>query len=345
MKTLIDRPWEISFEQECSEEDIYYCFRLLLGRNPSPGEWPGHRNLAGGSLAHVVSIYLSSREFKDRTWKGVADSEHVLVDLGHARMYVSPEDAAIGGAIFCKNFEPHVTQAVRDSLRPGMTFLDIGANIGYFSLLASSGVGSQGQVICFEPSPYNLKLLYLNAAINGRTNIRIYPFAAADHSSLVAYDSSGSNGMISPARADLSALLATTLVYTARIGDVLSDLDRLDVIKIDVEGAEHLALSGGANLLRKFRPTIFSEFSPPALQSVSRVSAETYLQLLLPDESYSLAIVELDGRLTPCGRDLGAVVRCFEQSGLDHIDIRAAPAGAAPGGWRRLLRPLRKLFP
>jgi hypothetical protein len=106
---------------------------------------------------------------------------------------------------------------------------------------------------------------------------------------------------------------------------VLRDIERLDVIKIDVEGAEYMALDGGRNLLKKHRPTVFSEFAPPALDVVSKVSAEAYLRLLLVDESYSIAVCGLGGDLVDCGRDMNKVIGCFEDSGVDHIDIVAYP--------------------
>ena len=80
---------------------------------------------------------------------------------------------------------------------------------------------------------------------------------------------------------------------------------------------------------------------PAANFDVDRAT-EAYLNLLLADETYALSVVELDGSLTACGRDLGRVVAAFEQSGLDHIDVWAAPTVGVPDGmWKRFLRPLR----
>lgn len=322
----LDRPWEIEFGESASEEDIYYCFRLILGRNPSKGEWPGHRSLAGNNLGDVVSTYVSSREFKNRKLGVLSDTEHVLVDLGDYKMYVSPSDVEVGAHIGGgKRYEPHVTEQVRRVLAPGMYFLDIGANIGYFSLLAANLIGRKGRVLCFEPYQYNVKLLHMNATVNGFENIVIYPFAVADKKGLWAFDSAGSNGVISEIEEDITSLMATTLVYSVNLDDVLGEIERLDVIKIDVEGAEYMALSGGQGLLRKFRPTIFSEFSPPALDVVSGVSAEAYLRLLLVDEGYAIAVCDEDGDLVDCKRDMDKVIGCFQDSGVDHIDVVAYP--------------------
>lgn len=82
-------------------------------------------------------------------------------------MYASTSDSAVGSEIYrTRKYEPHVTSAIITRLKSGTGFLDIGSNIGYFSLLAASLVGLDGKVFSFEPSQYNIKLLYLNKHIN-----------------------------------------------------------------------------------------------------------------------------------------------------------------------------------
>ena len=312
--------------EKSSEEDIYYCFRLILGRNPSQAEWPGHKSLAGNNLRDVVSTYLSSREFRNRKLGALSTTEHVLVDLDRYQMYVSTSDTAVGIHIHRqKTYEPHVTEAIKMKLGPGMYFVDIGANIGYFSLLAAHLVGKEGRIFSFEPFQYNVKLLYLNARINGFENIEIYPFALADKKSLFAYDNMASNGVISGIDEDINSVLSTTLVYSVRLDDVLRDIERLDAIKIDVEGAEYMALSGARNLLKRHRPVIFTEFSPPALEAVSKVSAETFLRLLLIDDDFSIAVLDSSGAVIDCKNDLGRVIGHFGAANSDHIDIVASP--------------------
>jgi len=323
---FVNQPYAMEFDNKCTEEDIYYCFRLLLGRNPSKAEWGGHKSQAGEDLKEVVSNYLASPEFKSRKLVTLSDTEHVLVDLRDYKMYISLADTAVGLTIYRTNsYEPHVTKAITERLKSGMVFVDIGANIGYFSLLAAKLIGPNGRVLAFEPSQYNIKLLYLNARINGFENIEIIPSAVADKKTLFAYDSTGSNGVISELSADLSALLSTTLVNSISLDEMLQNINKVDLIKIDVEGAEYLALSGGRKLLKRHRPIIFSEFAPPSLQAVSKVSAETYLQLLLVDNSYNISVLDISGDSIDCNRDINKVIKCFEDAATDHIDLVAYP--------------------
>lgn len=324
---LLRSPWEIEYDPKSSEDDIYYCFRLLLGRNPSFVEWNGHKALAGRDLANTVASYLSCREFKNRKLNTLSDADHVLVDLGTHKIFVSPADTVVGRHIYeTKTYEPNVTAAITKATASGMCFVDVGANIGYFTMLASRLVGKGGKVIAFEPFQYNVKLLYLSARANGFDNIEIYPFAVADRQGLIAYDNMASNGVISEIENSLNSVLSTTLVYSVSLDGILQHLDRLDVLKIDVEGAEYMVLKGAHDLLKRFRPIIFSEFSPPFLQALSQVTAETYLQLLLVDSGYSISVLGSNGDTINCGRDLGKVVEYFNNSGSDHIDVAAYPA-------------------
>jgi FkbM family methyltransferase len=318
--------WERPFPNTCTEDDLYHCFRLLLGRPPSAAEWAGHRVFVGCEIGRVVSDYLSSREFKNRGLLAPPTDEYSAVDLSDFQLYVPINDATVGQHIFqSKTYEPHVTAAIRRALGPGMIFVDIGANIGFFTILGAHLVGANGRVYAFEPYQLNVKLLYASAKLNGFEHIAVFPFAASDGEGLLAFDNVGSNGQVTTPHADLPSVLDTTLVYGARLDTVLRDVARVDVIKVDVEGAEYRALHGGRELLARSRPTIFSEFSPPAITALSNVDAQTYLGLLLIDEHYVIDALNVDGSVTECGRDVARVVRSFEQSGVDHIDILARP--------------------
>src|SRR5690606_15185214 len=96
------------------------------------------------------------------------------------------------------NYEPHVTAEVRRLLQPGMTFVDVGANIGYFALLAASLVGAQGKVIAFEPNLENCELLRRSIAANGFDDfVHVHPYAVAEKAQFFTLDvGTSSNGRI-----------------------------------------------------------------------------------------------------------------------------------------------------
>ena len=137
-------------------------------------------------------------------------------------------------------WEARETQFVRELLRPGDTFVDVGANIGYFSVLAAACTGSSGYVIAFEPEPRNLELLRLNLARNGvRANATVFPLAAYSRPCRMALATNEAN------RGDhrLAPHADTGLeVRCVRLDDVLPR--SVDAVKIDTQGFDHEVLAG-----------------------------------------------------------------------------------------------------
>src|SRR4051794_18040117 len=138
-----------------THEDIFYCFRLLLGRVPHAEEWPGHSSRAGQDLENVVSSYLTSREFADRGLLDKTYQDHLeLVHLPGFSLFASKEDLAVGCHVVSGgSYEPAVSAVLERYVRPGMAVVDIGANVGYLTMLLASLVGSSGIVIAIEPNP------------------------------------------------------------------------------------------------------------------------------------------------------------------------------------------------
>jgi FkbM family methyltransferase len=168
-------------------------------------------------------------------------------------------------------YEPHVERVIRNELSTGGVFVDVGANIGYHTALASSLVGPGGIVYAFEPNPENARLLAHTIERNGLTNVRLRPFALSASMGYTSFRTAiGSNGgfvtPVDPREFDSTV----TIVPTLRLDDCVDVDDRLSLIKIDVEGAEPMVISGAANVLERSRPSIIFEFSQ---EMTSRVSA------------------------------------------------------------------------
>jgi FkbM family methyltransferase len=151
--------------------------------------------------------------------------------------------------------EPHETRLVRNYLRPGMTFVDVGANVGYYTALAASLVtGSGGRVIAFEPSPYafgRLRSMVLDNGLELVTAIHAGLGEVAGRLNL--YLGIGSHNhaptMIPHENSEATDVRVTTLDEEAeRLG-----IERIDMIKIDVEGYEPKVLAGAQRLLREGR--------------------------------------------------------------------------------------------
>jgi FkbM family methyltransferase len=137
-------------------------------------------------------------------------------------------------------WEAEETRFVRAALRPDDTFVAVGANIGYFSVLAASCVGTSGNVIAIEPEPRNLQLLHLNLARNGaRSNATVLPVAAYSRAGRMVLTTNEAN------RGDhrLAPHASTGLqVRCVRLDDVLPR--SVDAIKIDTQGFDHDVIAG-----------------------------------------------------------------------------------------------------
>jgi FkbM family methyltransferase len=316
-------PWDIPHDRAATPEDIFYCFRLLLGRSPNKEEWQGHVGHAGSDLDAVIRSYMSSLEFSRRSAALMAHRLNDRISLAHLAgfsIYVQEEDPAIGQLVKRDAYEPHVTAVFRDRVRTGMHVLDVGANIGYFTMLSASLVGPSGSVTAIEPNPECAKLLEASRRANSFDNVSVLQVAAGREPGLLVLNTSYSNAMTSRAPDDAAALVASLTVPSFRIDDLIGRDTSIDLVKIDVEGAEYNALLGAREVITRCHPTIISEFSPDMMPGISFVDGRGYLRFLL-DLGYRISVIEHDGSLTPCGVDAEKVMNAYAKSGVDHIDI------------------------
>lgn len=321
-------PWEIPHSKVATPEDIYYCFRLLLGRAPNRVEWSGHAARVGSDLDAVVRSYIDSREFALRSG-ALLDrrlTENVaLLKLEGFSMYVPTDDEDVGRHLMeQRTYEPHVTAVLRERLRPGMNVLDVGANIGYFTMLCAAAVGPGGRVTAVEPNEECARILEASRRENRFDNVVVVQAAAGRELGLLVLNRAYSNAMTRPLPDEVSALLEAHSVPSVRLDDVLRG-QRVDIVKIDVEGAEYGALLGLTETMKRWHPTIVSEFSPEMLPGISGIDGRGYLRFLI-EAGYRISVIERDGPLERCETDIERVMKAYERGGIDHIDILLEPA-------------------
>lgn len=185
-----------------------------------------------------------------------------------------------------------------------MTMIDAGANEGAYTIYAAARIGPAGRVMAIEPSPRELERLRANLELNNAANVTVVPAALAERPGQVelqiaedahagqntfgsfVYPGVGSSGQV--------GVTATTI-------DMLVDehgLDRVDVIKLDLEGAEERALTGARQTLRRFRPLLVLEAAEASLARQGGSAAA--VNALLAEDGYR--ILQFDpstGRLVP----------------------------------------------
>lgn len=163
-------------------------------------------------------------------------------------------------------YEEELTDRIVGHLKLGDTFVDVGANMGYFTLLASQLVGGAGEVIAIEPCARNLAWLTTNLALNDSRNVLLIASALSDHASRtrISIPPRYNNGVSNVRR---STVDEPHLAALAQRFDDLSawgiDPSRVKLVKIDTEGHELHVLRGMASLLQTDQPlAIACELSP-----------------------------------------------------------------------------------
>ena len=309
------------FRDLATKDDVLACFRLLLGRFPGRREYEEHCSAAGSPLSEVVSHFVNSPEFADRGIMGLRRFRAEIRQLDGFRIYIAPDDPVIGRQLIENgDYEPEVSSVFRTMHRTGMRVLDIGANIGYYSMLSAFGVGPTGRVWAMEPNPHNVAFLLASRDLNRFRNLQIVQAAASDRWDILEYFSASSNG-ITRAVGEGSPEAYGETVQAMPATAVFGPGDALDVVKIDVEGAEGLALRGLEPILRKYKPAIFTEFSPVSMPERSRMSGEEYLRYLHA-LGYRLSVLSRTGPID-CGDDSSRVMEIFAGSGSLHLDLLA----------------------
>lgn len=155
------------------------------------------------------------------------------------------------------SWEPGITALLRTIVPPGGVFMDVGANLGYYSLLASRWVGGSGRVYAFEPLRGTYDRLVRNIGLNGAKNIvplRMACAASAGDRHMRTFADSGWSHLATDGD-EGEAVEATTIDETVeRMG-----VSRLDVIKIDAEGADFEVVKGARRSIEKLRPMVLME--------------------------------------------------------------------------------------
>ncbi len=148
-------------------------------------------------------------------------------------------------------WEPCLTDWLTRRLSPGDTFIDVGANVGYFTLLAARLVGPSGHVVAIEPAPENLKILRYNVAVNAAHNVRIVAAGVSEREGELPLYGSGVDGKITldASWAQRHSLPAAGIVPVPPLASLLNDTERPTMVKIDVEGLELPVLRSAASIL------------------------------------------------------------------------------------------------
>jgi FkbM family methyltransferase len=198
---------------------------------------------------------------------------------GHL-LYVEPHDRAVGARLRRRGvWAAAETELCKRELRPGMRVLDVGANIGYFTLLFARLVGPTGHVYAFEPEPRNFDLLQRNVARNRYANVTAVPKAvsrASGRQQLYKSPDNLGDHRLAHGPADRDSIDVTVVA----LDEFFAGDRRVDFIKLDIQGAEYGALQGARALLARSNPLcLITEFWPAGIRACGD-DPEEYLREL-----------------------------------------------------------------
>jgi len=178
-------------------------------------------------------------------------------------LFLNQQDPVVSGALALDVYEKYESKLFRETVAEGMTVVDIGANIGYYVVISGKRVGKNGKVVAYEPEDVNFSFLEKNVKRNDFRNVLCRKEAiSSEKGEMDFFLSEGNKGMHSLVNEKGTKEKITVSVNT--LDSSLSDLGikKVDIIKMDIEGAEPLALLGMKETLSRERPILFIEFSP-----------------------------------------------------------------------------------
>jgi FkbM family methyltransferase len=209
------------------------------------------------------------------------------------------------------SYEKGTTKLFRDLIKEGMVILDIGANVGYYSLISAQLVGKKGVVFAFEPAPDNFAFLTKNIEVNGFSNIIPVPKAVSNKAGrgvLFLSDNPAFHSMYGHHERD------SIEVEVTGIDEFMKNINRpVDLVKMDVESSEMMVLEGMLETIRE-NPTlkIITEFYPNALQE-SGFPPEGFLEKLV-DYGFKLYIIDEENETTKLA-DAGSIIKTPPRAG------------------------------
>jgi len=200
------------------------------------------------------------------------------IDINGFKMYIDRTDESLSRALLSGSYEPIETKIIMEIIKPGMTVVDIGANVGYYTLLFAQAVEKGGTVYAFEPAPETFALLQRNLRENNLNgNVKLFNVALSDHegaAELFINEYNKGNNRLYDAGG-----MRSVPIQLKRLDDVIPSSEHVDFIKMDIEGAEVLALRGMRELLKRDKPTIVMEYWPRRFKKLNTTVEELFEML------------------------------------------------------------------
>lgn len=225
---------------------------------------------AAGKISRIMKNFQKQQDEKiiravNESWNRLYNSnvffEYNLNNDVKINLY---KDSVLSRLIY-DGFEKEETDFLERTLKKGDFFVDIGTNIGLFSLLAAKIVGVEGKVLCFEPAPLTFSRLNENLELNNLKNVVTRNIGLSDNNGELTFyvSNNGYDAWNSFAPSQNNKLEGSIKVPVGTLDLELKDIDKskIKLVKIDVEGWEKFVLNGGKDFFIEFSPIVMVEFT------------------------------------------------------------------------------------
>ena len=186
-----------------------------------------------------------------------------FVTLEGERFWYREDDVCIGQRMAVLKYEPYLTKLLLKQTRAGGKVVDVGANIGHYTIKTAKKVGKTGKIFAFEPEGMCFNLLKKNVEENKLKNVILKKLAAGKNKSKIKIQKSkmnyGDNKVSYQLRVTSYELMKTETIEMVSLDECLGK-EKIDLMKIDVQGWEPEVIEGAKRLIKKWKPTIFFEF-------------------------------------------------------------------------------------
>jgi len=299
---------------------VQAAYRFILGREADEGGLDTYYGLITEGRLDYQGL---RRLMLDSTEYAASAVKYQIVDMPHGlKVVVDAQDPEFGRAITSDGtWEPHIVDAIRTSLRPGDSFIDIGANVGVMSFNAADVVGPAGKVASFEPNPRNVSAFRRGLVANGFAHVTLYPLALSDHRHMITVSSS-SNGKV---LGDATVTQAQDVIQAVTLDEMLAGSDRVNVIKIDIEGWELPALRGASDILARHQPLVLCEFNPLCLREQGGIDAAELASFIF-ERAAAVDLVEHDKSRTTV-KSASDLMALWHERDAYHTQRADLPAG------------------
>ena len=214
--------------------------------------------------------------------------------LGFHKMFLLTTDLGFSSHVMLDGFwEIWLTLLFARTVKPGMVAVDVGANLGYYSVLLGAAVGPTGKLITIEPIPTSMALARRTLSLNGLSG-----WTSLVEAALTTPDIETVDMYVPPGEPKNAAIVSQSSEHTMKVNatcfDALTrDLDRLDISKLDAEGSEEAIFDGMQETLRRLKPDLLLEFN-----SLRYLNADQFLSRLR-SAFRTMSTLDFTGALRP----------------------------------------------